>query len=92
MKAGVASPFAMALLKESNVCLKGNIRLHIVSDEESGGEYGSAWLCEHGYAKGANGCLVAEPTSMATIEIGQKGNAADNPGPWQGGPRKSWEL
>ena len=49
-------------------------------------------LCEHGYAKGANGCLVAEPTSMATIEIGQKGNAADNPGPWQGGPRKSWEL
>lgn len=63
----------MALLKESNVCLKGNIRLHIVSDEESGGEYGSAWLCEHGYAKGANGCLVAEPTSMATIEIGQKG-------------------
>lgn len=94
MKAGVAGVlFAMALLKESNVCLKGNIRLHIVSDEESGGEYGSAWLCEHGYAKGANGCLVAEPTSMATIEIGQKGgNAADNPGPWQGGPRKSWEL
>ena len=74
MKAGVAGVlFAMALLKESNVCLKGNIRLHIVSDEESGGEYGSAWLCEHGYAKGANGCLVAEPTSMATIEIGQKG-------------------
>ena len=46
MKAGVAGVlFAMALLKDSNVCLKGNIRLHIVSDEESGGEYGSAWLC-----------------------------------------------
>lgn len=74
MKAGVAGVlFAMSLLKETGADLKGNIRLHIVSDEESGGEYGSSWLCEHGYADGAHGCLVAEPTSMATIEIGQKG-------------------
>ena len=62
MKAGVAGVlFAMALLKESNVCLKGIYGFTLFSDEESGGEYGSAWLCEHGYAKGANGCLVAEP-------------------------------
>lgn len=74
MKAGVAGVlFAMSLLKGAETELKGNIRLHIVSDEESGGEYGTAWLCEHGYADGADGCLVAEPTSMATIEIGQKG-------------------
>lgn len=74
MKAGVAGVlFALSLLKEVEGELKGNIRLHIVSDEESGGEYGTAWLCENGYADGADGCLVAEPTTMSTIEIGQKG-------------------
>ena len=74
MKAGVAGLlFAMKVLVESKATLNGNIRLHIVSDEESGGEYGSRWLCENGYADGANACLIAEPTSNNTIEIGQKG-------------------
>lgn len=74
MKAGVAGVlFAMKMLVESGAELNGNIRLHIVSDEESGGEYGTAWLCENGYADNANACLVAEPTSHNTIEIGQKG-------------------
>ena len=74
MKAGVAGLlFAMKILVESKATLNGNIRLHIVSDEESGGEYGSRWLCENGYADGANACLIAEPTSNNTIEIGQKG-------------------
>ena len=42
MKAGVAGLlFAMKILAESKAELNGNIRLHIVSDEESGGEYGS---------------------------------------------------
>lgn len=75
MKAGVACAlFTMKLLKESKAQLKGNIRLHIVSDEETGGEFGTKWLCEQGYAKGADACLVAEPTSNSTIEIGQKGS------------------
>lgn len=74
MKAGVAGLlFAMKILTESKAELNGNIRLHIVSDEESGGEYGSRWLCDNGYAKDANACLIAEPTSNNTIEIGQKG-------------------
>ena len=74
MKAGVAGLlFAMKILTESGASLNGNIRLHIVSDEESGGEYGSRWLCDNGYAKDANACLIAEPTSNNTIEIGQKG-------------------
>ena len=74
MKAGVAGLlFAMKILTESGAPLNGNVRLHIVSDEESGGEYGSKWLCENGYAKDANACLIAEPTSNNTIEIGQKG-------------------
>lgn len=75
MKAGVAGLlFAMKVLKDSGAELKGNIRLHIVSDEESGSEYGTTWLCEQGYAKGANAAIIAEPTSNWTIESGQKGN------------------
>lgn len=74
MKAGVAGVlFAMKTLVESGAELNGNIRLHIVSDEESGGEYGSKWLCDNGYAENADACLVAEPTTHSTIEIGQKG-------------------
>ncbi len=74
MKAGVAGIlFAMRMLVESGAKLNGNIRLHIVSDEESGGEFGTKWLSDNGYAEHADACLVAEPTSHNTIEIGQKG-------------------
>ena len=74
MKAGVAGLlFAMKVLKDSQAELKGNIRLHIVSDEESGGQYGTSWLCEQGYADGGNAAIIAEPTSNWTIESGQKG-------------------
>lgn len=76
MKAGVAGfLFAMKILAESKAELNGNIRLHIVSDEESGGEFGTSWLCRNGYADHADACLVGEPTSHNTIEIGQKGKA-----------------
>nr|WP_297933597.1 M20 family metallopeptidase [uncultured Blautia sp.] len=76
MKAGVAGfLFAMKVLKESGAQLNGNIRLHIVSDEESGGEFGTKWLCDNGYAENADACLVGEPTSHDNIEIGQKGKA-----------------
>lgn len=74
MKAGVAGLlFAMKALTATKADLKGNLRLHIVSDEESGGQYGTSWLLANGYADNADACLVAEPTSYNTIEIGQKG-------------------
>lgn len=74
MKAGVAGIlFAMAMFQKEQQQMNGNLRLHIVSDEESGGKYGTQWLCANGYANAADACLVAEPTSMETIEIGQKG-------------------
>ncbi|MBK5261632.1 MAG: ArgE/DapE family deacylase [Peptostreptococcaceae bacterium] len=74
MKAGLASGlFAMRILQETKADLKGSIRLHMVSDEESGGEFGTHWLCENGYADNADSCIVCEPTSKSTIEIGQKG-------------------
>ena len=76
MKSGVACMlFAMRILAEAKAELKGNIRLHIVSDEESGGQYGTAWLCENGYAENADACLMGEPPSHQFIEIGQRGRA-----------------
>lgn len=72
MKCGVAAVlFVAKLLAREQIKLKGQIRLHLVSDEETGG-VGTSWLCENGYADGADACIVAEPTSK-TIEIGQKG-------------------
>ena len=63
MKAGVACLlFVMRLLKESGAKLGGCVRLHLVSDEEAGGK-GTRWLCDNGYADGAQACLIAEPTS-----------------------------
>lgn len=74
MKAGLACAlFAARILAEKGFLEEGCIRFHVVSDEESGGQFGSGWLCANGYAKGVDACLVAEPTSMTTIEIGQKG-------------------
>lgn len=73
MKCGLAVLlFSMGLLKQSGAELKGDIRLHMVCDEEIAGT-GTKWLCENGFADGANAVMVGEPTGHDTIEIGQKG-------------------
>ena len=73
MKSGVACAlFAMRVLKESGARIPGLVRIHLVSDEESSSK-GTMWLVENGFAKGAGGCLVAEPTGRDNIEIGQRG-------------------
>ena len=73
MKCGLAVLlFSMAMLNESGADLKGDIRLHVVCDEEIAGT-GTKWFCENGYADGANAVMVGEPTGHDTIEIGQKG-------------------
>ncbi len=73
MKCGLAVLlFSMALLKRSGAELAGDIRLHVVCDEEIAGT-GTRWLCENGFADGANAVMVGEPTGHDTIEIGQKG-------------------
>ena len=73
MKCGLAVLlFSMATLAESGADLKGDIRLHVVCDEEIAGS-GTRWLCGHGYADGADAVVIGEPTGHDTIEIGQKG-------------------
>ncbi len=73
MKCGLAVlMLIMGLLNESGADLKGDARLHVVCDEEIAGK-GTRWLCENGYAEGANAVIIGEPTGHETIEIGQKG-------------------
>lgn len=73
MKCGLAVLlFTMKMLKQSGAELKGDIRLHMVCDEEIAGS-GTKWFCENGYADGADAVMVGEPTGHETIEIGQKG-------------------
>ncbi len=74
MKSGVAGLlFVTRILTECNVDMHGGITMHIVSDEESGSEYGTKWLAKNGYFKGLHGVIIGEPTSNWTIETGQKG-------------------
>lgn len=74
MKCGLgAALFAMNLIVKKKIPLTGKLEIHIVPDEETGGANGTKWLVENGYAKNAFACIVAEPTSSDTCEVGQKG-------------------
>jgi len=76
MKCGLgAALFAIGVFSQEKIPLNGSLQLHIVSDEETGGEYGTKWLVESGFAKNTFACIVAEPTGRDSCEVGQKGQA-----------------
>lgn len=73
MKAGVAGiVFAFGLLHREQKELKGLLKLQLVPDEETGGVYGTKWLADSGYSD-STAAIVAEPTGLDTIDVGQKG-------------------
>ena len=73
MKCGLgAFLFAAALLADAGVELSGEVLMTVVPDEETGGACGTKWLFEQGYIRG-DWAIVAEPTGMDNIEVGQKG-------------------
>ncbi len=75
MKCGLGGlMFMMKVLKENEAKLNGEIVLHIVSDEETGGEFGTKWLYENNYFEDGAACIIAEPTSSNNCEVGQKGS------------------
>lgn len=75
MKAGLgAVMFAMNVLSQAKINMKGKAVLHVVPDEETSGKMGTKWLVENGYADEADACLIAEPTSYNNCEVGQKGS------------------
>lgn len=73
MKCGLgAFLFAVTVLADAGVQLSGEVLMTIVPDEETGGACGTKWLFEQGYIQG-DWAIVAEPTGMDNIEVGQKG-------------------
>jgi len=78
MKSGVAGiMYAVSLVKQIEDRLKGTVKLIIVSDEETGGKFGSHWLLdEHRDLLTGDGCIIAEPSDSGTggATVGQKGN------------------
>lgn len=75
MKCGLGGAlFAMRLAAREKLPIGGKIVLHVVPDEETGGQHGTRWLVANGYADGAIACVVAEPTSSNNCEVGQKGS------------------
>ena len=74
MKCGTIASFATyALLHEHRDRLAGRLTLTAVSDEETGGEWGTGYLFEHHREEVAGDCcLNGEPSSAHTVRYGEK--------------------
>jgi len=77
MKAGTAaSCIAYSYLHERRKYLKGSLALTAVSDEETGGKWGSRWLLDQGRQEGSwrGDCMInAEPSGLQSIRFSEKG-------------------
>jgi len=71
MKGGVASLMA-AFRALAATDLPGRVILTLVSDEETGGRWGTRWLVEQAGLRGG-GAVIAEPSGPGIATIGQKG-------------------
>jgi succinyl-diaminopimelate desuccinylase len=75
MKSGTAALLLayVYLYKHRNV-LKGRVTLTLVSDEETGGKWGTKWLLENrGEECRGDVCLNGEPGGLESIRFGEKG-------------------
>ena len=73
MKGGLAGIiYAFKRLIKFEDQLRGRLKLVCVADEETGGTYGASYLVEKGKALGSS-VLIAEPTGMNLINVGEKG-------------------
>lgn len=74
MKCGtVASFITYALLAKHQASLAGRLTLTAVSDEETGGKWGTCYLFEHHReAVAGDCCLNGEPSSAHTVRYGEK--------------------
>ncbi|KAF1844440.1 putative acetylornithine deacetylase [Cucurbitaria berberidis CBS 394.84] len=76
MKAGTAaSVIAFTLLKKRAQHLRGSIALTAVSDEETGGKYGTKYLLEQtGSDRWKGDCVInGEPGGLQSVRFGEKG-------------------
>jgi succinyl-diaminopimelate desuccinylase len=74
MKAGTAaSIIAFSYLHRFRDKLQGSLALTAVSDEETGGRFGSRWLLENDTRWLGDCMLNAEPSGLGTIRFAEKG-------------------
>ncbi|KAF1975409.1 Zn-dependent exopeptidase [Bimuria novae-zelandiae CBS 107.79] len=75
MKAGTAtSIIAYTILQRRAEGLKGSVRLVVVSNEETGGRWGTRYLLEHDPSRwGGDVVLNGEPGGLQSIRFGEKG-------------------
>jgi len=74
MKCGTtASIFAFAFLHRFRAQLRGRLTLTVVSDEETGGRWGTGHLLEHHADEVLGDCVLnGEPSSPYTVRFGEK--------------------
>jgi succinyl-diaminopimelate desuccinylase len=74
MKCGTtASIFTYAYLNGLGEALRGRLTLTLVSDEETGGRWGSGYLVEHHRDEVLGDCVLnGEPSSLHTVRFGEK--------------------
>lgn len=96
MKTGtLASILTYCLLHPYRERLKGTLTLTVVSDEQSGGRYGTKYLFdEHPSVVAADCCLNGEPSGLANIRFMEKGTlrfslSAAGPGGHGGYPHRA---
>lgn len=74
MKTGTAaSVIAYSYLYARRQALAGSLALTAVSDEETGGRWGTRWLLENDTRWRGDCVLNGEPSSLATIRFSEKG-------------------
>jgi succinyl-diaminopimelate desuccinylase len=75
MKGGLtASLTAFCLLSRFEKSLNGRLTLMLVSDEETGGRWGTEWLLKNHPEFRGDACINGEPSAL-TVRIGEKGKS-----------------
>jgi succinyl-diaminopimelate desuccinylase len=74
MKCGTtAMLFVFAYLHRLRAELPGRVTLTVVSDEETGGKWGTGWLIENRGPEVLGDCVLnSEPSGVATVRFGEK--------------------
>lgn len=74
MKAGdTASIMTFFYLAENRNRMKGELTLTLVSDEETGGEWGICWLLDHVQEVRGDAVLNGEPSACELVNFAEKG-------------------